>query len=297
MYWEPFCGSCNVLSRIEAPLRVASDAHTDLILLWQAVQQGWLPPERVSEEEYRAFRHMPPSALRGFIGFGCSYSGKWFGGYARDKKGSNYAAISRRSIIKQAPTFEGVRFFNTTYQDVDTEKLLRFGRTLVYCDPPYAGSTSDYAEGRFDSEAFWDWVRALSPYAAVFVSEYNAPEDFVTVWQRDVITCMHGKSGKNLARVEKLFTYPNTKEESPTQIRMKKACATIKKNKIDADPTLTPTQKGHRGTYGSPCDAYSPKQYEPLFRLPDGTFGLEHVVPGLGKLWWGPTLTPPVLPA
>lgn len=55
--------------------------------------------------------------------------------------------------------------------------------------------------------------------------------------------------------------------------------------------------EGHRGTYESPYDAYSPKQYEPLFRLPDGTFGLRHVVPGLGKLWWGPTLTPPVLPA
>ena len=38
--------------------------------------------------------------LTGFVGFGCSFGGKWFGGYARNAGGTNYAAQSKRSLLK-----------------------------------------------------------------------------------------------------------------------------------------------------------------------------------------------------
>lgn len=49
--------------------------------------------------------------------------------------------------------------------------------SVVYCDPPYAG-TAGYTNP-FDNAAFWAWARKLS--APVFVSEYAAPADFRVV--------------------------------------------------------------------------------------------------------------------
>lgn len=211
VYWEPFCGACNVITRVEAPLRVASDAHPDLILLWQALQDGWIPPDNISEDEYRDLKgRTAPSALRAFVGFGCSFGGKWFAGYARNKGKWNYAGFAKRSLAKKLTKLQDVRFLHLPYQEMDTSFLLE-SPALVYCDPPYSASTSDYKGGRFDTVAFWEWVRDISQVAAVYVSEYEAPDDFTESWSKPVKTQMHGKctpvTGKNLTRVEKLFHY------------------------------------------------------------------------------------------
>jgi DNA adenine methylase len=208
VYWEPFCGACSVISKVKAPVRIASDVHEDLILMWQAVQKGWEPPDNITEEEYNRLRNSTePSPLRAFVGFGCSYGGKWFGGYARNKDNWNYAGFAKRSVARKLKGMAGVQFWCIPYQGVDVEAVLKLGSTLVYCDPPYRASTADYDAGRFDSSSFWDWTRRLSDRAKVFVSEYEAPSDFGIVWQKDVKTQMHGKTGLNIDRVEKLFSY------------------------------------------------------------------------------------------
>jgi len=45
-YWEPFVGAAWVLAELfpHTP-RIASDIHPDLIMLWQAIQDGWEPPQ------------------------------------------------------------------------------------------------------------------------------------------------------------------------------------------------------------------------------------------------------------
>jgi DNA adenine methylase len=54
----------------------------------------------------------------------------------------------------------------------------------VYCDPPYQ-STKRY-ETDFDNNAFWEWVRETTPKVkALYVSEYEAPDDFKCIWQKD----------------------------------------------------------------------------------------------------------------
>jgi DNA adenine methylase len=230
------------MSRIQAPIRIASDAHTDLILLWKAIQLGWLPPINVSEKEYRAARSLTnPSALRGFIGFGCSHSGKWFGGYARDNRGYNYAEGAKRSLEKVRPKVEGVRFLNLPYQKVDTSAILGLGPTLVYCDPPYANTSSDYEEGKFDSVAFWAWAQALSEHACVYVSEYEAPDTFSVAWQKDVTTCMHRNDGTQIARVEKLFFYKGDRNENDLDTNPK-----AHEKGVGHDPS--PTRLSHYAT-------------------------------------------------
>ena len=48
---------------------------------------------------------------------------------------------------------------------------------LVYCDPPYAGTTR-YSKSSFDNLKFWGIIRKWSVDNWVFISEYNAPDNF-----------------------------------------------------------------------------------------------------------------------
>lgn len=82
-----------------------SDVHEDLILMWQALHRGDEFPDEVSEDEYQALKNAEPSAFRGLVGFGASFGGKWFGGYARGNS-VNYLGQSLRSATRG---IEGMR--------------------------------------------------------------------------------------------------------------------------------------------------------------------------------------------
>lgn len=65
---------------------------------------------------------------------------------------------------------------STSYDDYE----FRDG-DVVYCDPPYQGANATYNNG-FDNDKFWEWVRTRD--YPVYVSEYNAPDDFVSIWSK-----------------------------------------------------------------------------------------------------------------
>jgi DNA adenine methylase len=197
-YHEGCCGMFSVGSLVTIPVRTAADTHPDLIMMLQAVRDGWVGPETVTEEEYQALKIGEPSALRAFTGFGCSNSGKFFGGYARDATGRNYAANARSSLLKLAPKIQGVDFRLEPYQDFDRQA------DLIYYDPPYDGTTG-FTTGPFCTESFWKWVREQSRRSIVLVSEYTAPDWASVFWQKNVRTDMNAKGGGKLSRIEKLF--------------------------------------------------------------------------------------------
>src|SRR5208337_703352 len=149
--------------------------------------------------EYNRLKAEVPSALRAFVGFGCSNSGKFFGGYARDNTDRNYAENAHRSIIKLRPKIEGVSFSLQSYQDYDETP------ELIYCDPPYEGTTG-FTVGTFKTDEFWKWVREYSRRSIMLVSEYTAPEWATAIWEKTVRTDMNAKDGGKLSRIEKLFT-------------------------------------------------------------------------------------------
>lgn len=82
-YIEPFVGGANMIDKIPATKRFGSDYHFYLISMWQGLVSGeFIPPELITEEQYKDIRENKDNydpALVGFVGFGCSYSGKWFG--------------------------------------------------------------------------------------------------------------------------------------------------------------------------------------------------------------------------
>ena len=204
MYWEPFCGACWVLHRIEHPRKIASDLNESLILMWQALQHGWKPPRTVSEEEYVALRRSPSSPLKAFVGFGCSFAGRWFEGYARGGEGRNYATSAANSLETKLAGCRNVQFIHGDYAQL--YKQLNPEGAVIYCDPPYQGTKECRAVGHFDSTLFWNYMRDWSKANRVFVSEYAAPEDFVSVWEHATKTEIRGACGR-LTRVEKLFRY------------------------------------------------------------------------------------------
>lgn len=196
---EPFMGGCNVAAeaaRRGCKLKL-SDKHLDLVLMWRAVIfDGWVPPDGVSQEQYNEARHLPPSALRGFIGFGCSFGGKWFGGYARGGAGRNYASNAKNSIMRKAKLMRGCV--------LEVEQREYFGASLgdlFYCDPPYASTTGYGGTGPFSSEAFFNHVHG---WGRVFVSEYEAPQNWRVFAEFETKTDMHAKQGKQ-DRTERLF--------------------------------------------------------------------------------------------
>ena len=94
-----FCGSCNIVSNVKAEKRVANDVHPQLMAMHRAVQAGRVPPEVVTEEDYRLAKTSGEDHVKGFVGFGCSFGGKYFGGYARGGASRNYASNAKRAKL------------------------------------------------------------------------------------------------------------------------------------------------------------------------------------------------------
>jgi DNA adenine methylase len=183
LYIEPFVGSAAVVSRMTGN-RVAMDANTDLIAFWQAIQQGWEPPSKVSRELYeyinrrRSILDNAP-ALRGFIAAFCSFGGKWWAGYA-EENGRNFAAEGSTSIERIAPMINSVLFIAQDY------RLLKPHGALIYCDPPYMGTIPYPGAPPFYHDEFWETMRGWAKTNTVLVSEYDALDGFTTcVWARN----------------------------------------------------------------------------------------------------------------
>ena len=199
---EPFVGGCNVISKMNGE-RYCYDINEYLIEMYKAVQNGWIPPTTITKEEYDYIRNNKDKdkPLTGFVGIGCSYSGKWFGGYARNKTGRNYCLNAHNSILKQLNEIRDIKF------DCKDYKELEFDGCLIYCDPPYKDTTKYSIIGSFDTEEFWDVMRSWSKNNTVIISEYEAPNDFECIKEINTKTDIRNRSGKRENRVERLFKF------------------------------------------------------------------------------------------
>lgn len=202
-YFEPFVGGAWVLQEMSGH-RVAADGNPALIALYQALQCGWEPPEYVSEEEWRKWRNtaLPTfDPMMAFSRFGCGFGGDWNGGYARSEGKTCYAETTRRSLLAQLPLIRDVHFSDRPFHEWQPRDC------LVYCDPPYAGTTAYGAFDGFDHDLFWQTMREWAAAGnTVVVSEYSAPDDFACVAEFESRMGLT-TGGARPKRSEKLFMW------------------------------------------------------------------------------------------
>ena len=96
--------------------------------------------------------------------------------------------------LERLQSLEGLEVHQGDYRELSIPD-----NSCVYCDPPYKG-TKGYTVG-FDHDAFWQWCREQTQQ--VYISEYNAPDDFVCVWSKNRRALMSPK-GRNI-ETERLF--------------------------------------------------------------------------------------------
>ena len=158
---------------------IAVEAHPGLVALHKAVQGGWVPPEHVSEEEWREARYstMVDDCVFSFRRFACGHGGDWMGGYARNRRGDNYAQAASRTLVRD-------RRSNVEHTCADA--LAWEGAVeVVYCDPPYEGTTGYAAVVAAEPGAWWRKLQALADRGvACYLSEYaEAPPEGVAARQ------------------------------------------------------------------------------------------------------------------
>ena len=206
-YIEPFVGGGNMIDKVPAKIRWGSDVAEYAIATLAALATGWEPPKDMSEEEYNSIKSNPDnfdSSLVGFAAYPCSFGGKLWGGYGRRKLTNDRMVTVQhgayKNAMKQAKGLYGVKFTVENYNSI----VYPEGAT-VYCDPPYAGTTK-YKSGNFDHAVFWDWAEKLSNDRRVFVSEYTAPDGWVSLWEKSTPSSLDKGARGDKSGVEKLFT-------------------------------------------------------------------------------------------
>lgn len=203
-YVEPFVGGGNMIDKVDGD-RIGADSNRYAIEALIAIRDNAnnLPKdnETFTEEMYKTLRSSDDYPFKGYAGFAFSYSGKWLGGWCRDGDNKrDYVNESYKNAVKQSPKLQGVHLIHCSYDELNVPD-----NSIIYCDPPYSNTTK-YKDS-FDHNQFWQWCRdKVKEGHSVFVSEYNAPDDFECVWSKEIVSSLTKNTGSKKG-VEKLFVY------------------------------------------------------------------------------------------
>lgn len=214
LYVEPFVGGGNVIDKVNCKKKIGCDKQKYLIALYQNMEKIDQLPEFVTKEHYNEVKECWKTGSGkfedwyiGMIGFLASYNGKFFdGGYAGvayTKIGTvrNYYDEAKRNLEKQIPHLKDIEWKCGDYR----KTCSNLEDALIYCDPPYKGTTQYGISQDFNHEEFWDWCREMSAKNVVLVSEHAARDGFECVWHMPIKRTMDNK--KRSTAVEKLFEF------------------------------------------------------------------------------------------
>lgn len=199
---EPFVGGGNMIDKVDGR-RIGADINSYLIDALITIRDfsSNLPKNNreFTEEDYKQLRKNDEYVYKGYAGFAFSYSGKWLGGWCRDGLGKrDYVRESYLNAVKQSPKLKGVELTSIRYSELNIPS-----HSLIYCDPPYQGTT-EYKD-KFNHSLFWEWCRNKAKDGhIIFISEYNAPDDFECIWQKEIVSSLTKDTGSKKS-IEKLF--------------------------------------------------------------------------------------------
>lgn len=210
-YVEPFVGGCNMIDKVDGN-RIGSDKNKYLIEMWKGLQENRERPYQISRYLYSDARNEYNNKTNdsfddfmiGWLGWMGSFNGRFFdGGYSGHEAGKtkrDYISEQIRNTEKQIESIKGIEFRHGSYDELDIPE-----NSIIYCDIPYK-DTKQYSTSKdFDHDKFWDWCRDMSKNGhKVFISEYQAPDDFKCIWEKEVTNSMN--TSKTYKPTERLFT-------------------------------------------------------------------------------------------
>jgi DNA adenine methylase len=196
IYIEPFVGGGNVINKVpQGAGRIANDKNYGMVALLDALgNHDWTPPEKMTQSEWKKIMKggiresddLLQKALFAFAATGPTFGSMWCGQWAKDYEGMEGTRYrqARDAALKDAPGLKGIKFFSDSF-----DKLEIPDGSLVYCDPPYAGTTGysgavrtikaddKTSSNEWRADIFWRWADklALEKGCSVFVSEYKGP--------------------------------------------------------------------------------------------------------------------------
>jgi hypothetical protein len=150
-YVEPFANDCSVLSTIRHSKKVACDKNKHVIKMWRCIQGAKL--NGLNEKEFNEYYYKKVNGvpLKDILFFGA-------------------ALDVCTSQIKNFKDLKNTIFINHNY-----DKLIFTEKSFVYCSI-FHDNTRD----------FWAWCRnVVKNNHKVMVSGFNAPKDFVCIYEVD----------------------------------------------------------------------------------------------------------------
>ncbi len=190
---------------------LALDANEALICTYKAVRDGWIPPRRITREQYQEIQRGPQPVddpMTAFALLFCSYGGKWGSGYMPDDLRRPEDSTGRHASVKAHNELLKLRDILRTLELVCANAWDMFPETasVLFFDPPYAGS-EEYAFAKSQEQRPFDRHRlgrelwALRKRHAIVVSEFDMPAG----WRE--IKSIHVKwPGLMANKVERFFT-------------------------------------------------------------------------------------------
>ena len=209
-YVEPFVGGTNMIDKVDGN-RIGADSNEYLIAMWQGLQENKSRPYVIEKELYGKVRDFFNKSdysifdkfMIGWIGWMGSYNGRFFdGGYSGHLVGKrDYITEQIRNTEAQISKIKEVHFVYSSY-----DKLEIPNNSIIYCDIPYKDTKQYTSSKNFNHNNFWNWAREKSQDGhEIFISEYDAPDDFKCIWQMEVTNSMN--TTKTYKPIEKLFKY------------------------------------------------------------------------------------------
>jgi len=206
IYEEWFVGGANMIDKIKCQKKIGYDINEYLIQMWNALQNGYTIQPNVDKKEYTKIKDNIkdyPKEYVAIVGFCATYNAGWFrryGGQAVNKFGKtrNYYDEAKRNIEKQVPNILDIDFICKDYRNISPQN-----NSLIYCDIPYKSSSYEMYQEKFNHDEFWERMRDISKNNIVLISEYDAPEDFECIFEKQLTTSFDNKQTKK--DTEKLF--------------------------------------------------------------------------------------------
>ena len=217
IFIDACCGGANIIANTKYPIicnkKYGFDNNKYLIALFDKIKFDNLEYIHIDENEYKKVKqdfllgnNTYEDWYYGYVGFLFSYGTVFMDSYARgnDNKGNprNMGKERYTNLFNQKEALKDTIFTVQNIFDINLDKLNK--NMLIYIDPPYK-DTKQYNRQKFDTEKFWNLVREMSKRCIVVVSEYEAPNDFITIWKKDLLQNINRKALDRQLATEKLF--------------------------------------------------------------------------------------------